>query len=210
MNFQFSRIGKALGSKEMWKTIGWTLGGGVAGELLGAVIQGVSGKDGQGGYKLDMSGIKGDIVTGGVITAVALGFDKPAAAVGTLAVKGMKAFYLYGNPLLVKTVGSPIPPSTKMDYLELSSTLQTEPVNDAALPAGMELITAPDGTQKLVSSGTAGETMNDFSTVPLADKSSEPLRDYSTVPLADYTLSPFHATTSLNEDFESMLMRMAA
>lgn len=214
MDFKFSRIGQALSSKELWKNIGWGAAGAVAGEALGAIVQGISGKDGKGGYNIDLSGIKGDIVTGSVVTAIGLGFNKPQVAIGTMTVKAMKGFYLYGNPLLAKTVGSPIPPSKKNDYMPLDAAM--DKLNEAANsvsdeiysnntftepPAGMEFITAPDGVRRLVSSGKAGTTMNDYSNEPLADYSNEPLKDYSNIPLADFTSNPFNEY-SLNDNMD--------
>lgn len=216
MTFDWKRIGAAFSKKENWKTLGWTVAGGITGEVLGATIQGFGGKNADGSYKMDMSGIKGDLITGGITSAIYFGFDIPAGAVGTLAVKGMKQFYLHGNPQLAKLVGSPIPPVKKDDqhFIEPpAAAVSDEPFaldTMTAVPAGMRQITRPDGQPILVSAGTTGETVNDYSNVPLADYSNTPLNDYSNVPLADYSQSPFgRRSSSLSDDSAAMLEMMA-
>lgn len=213
MNFKFDRIPKGLGSKEMWKTLGFTLLGGAGGEILGAAIQGISGRRPDGSYRIDLSGWTGDLVTGGLVAAIGLGFDRPAVAVGTLAVKGMKQVYLHGNPILARTVGSPIPPVRKDD--NILNSAQASTVNDVinsgdmlAAPAGMQFITRPDGTKVLVSNGSAGETVNDYSVTPLSEYATSPLSEYATSPLSEYATSPLSeyagnpfGSFSLNDEF---------
>lgn len=214
--FSLKNISRLLGDKEFYKKIGWTVGGAVAGEVLSATIQGLSGPDGKGGYKFDMSGFKGDVISGVLVGGLGLAFDKPYIAVGTVATKAMKQVYIHGNPMLVNTVGSPIPPASKDGVYFNIDNLLPSGVGDASMslpnntvPAGMELIAQPDGSQILVSSGQSGETMSDYSNSPLADYSNAPLEDYSNTPLSDYSSSPFTNGMTLSDNWENFAQEVA-
>jgi len=221
MSFSLKNISAILGNKEFWKNAGWTVLGGAGGEVLSATIQGLSKPDGQGGYNFDMSGFKGDVISGVLVGGLGLAFNKPFVAVGTIATKAMKQVYIHGNPMLVKTVGSPIPPASKegTQYFNIGAFPNMIPagaMNDESMalpnntvPAGMELIAQPDGSRILVSNGASGETISDYSNSPLADYSNSPLADYSNTPLSDYGNSPFYTGYALNDDMENFAQEVA-
>lgn len=120
---------------------GWTIAGGLFSRLLPTAIQGMS------NGRVDMTGMKGTVVS--LASSILLGaaIDRPYFIVGSVGVETIKLVYAHANDTIAATFGTPIVAYDKNAIAApVNAQLQDVP------PPGTQEITAPDGSKMLVRS----------------------------------------------------------